>query len=263
MTEPNHPVCVFLCVGSLESTKQFVDPIFKKNADMIRKILTTLLFLIPTGVLHADFVVSVIDGDAISYTAGSATTPVVMPGGTVKLGIWVHDTEGPGRTLSGYNLAFDLAEPGKGFNTTWFSQVAATANPSLNGGFNIAATNASTDSSITYDYVVGATGSLAIPATATPVKLFDISFSVANATQTGVYNFAFVSNAQFRNFFGELVPTNSLTTSSGGAFSNLISTGGQFQVVAVPEPTSMALVGVVALAGLGVKRFRRRIGKSD
>ena len=66
--------------------------------------------------------------------------------------------------------------------------------------------------------------------------------------------------------FSELAVFNGLTTGAGYVFTNAALTGAtpigliSFSVTAVPEPSSMALVGLIGV-GAAVRRFKKKAAK--
>lgn len=198
--------------------------------------------------LKADMIIAVSDGNLGTFVPGSINQVDVSSGpGTVRLSVWAYDTAPAGRTFTGYNLAFDLSPiggtPGFSSNFTLFS---------LSNSVITSVIDPTTGDEVNYDFKVSTTASSSVGLSGTPIKLFDLSFVALQSTPQGLYNFSFVPGALDSGLFGD-VPANDVA----GISEPLGSVGGQFNITAVPEPSTMVLVGLVA-AGGGAVRFARR-----
>ena len=216
-----------------------------------QRLLLTLCMICVVENVRGDFVVS-ITANSPTYTA--LTVPVFNAGSTGTMSVWAYDEQAPGRSLTGYDLAFDFDTPGVGFGTA-FTAFSATPNPALSASFVLSTVR---PNAINYDFLVSTSGNptFNIPGIASPVKLFDLSFNIAPTAATAPFNFRFLSTASDNGLFGP-VPINNVAF-SGGSIPNR-ALGGQFQITAVPEPSSMALFGLVAVGVGGFRYFRKRM----
>ena len=217
--------------------------------------LVRLLLVAPIVFLaadaRADFVISISDGNLGTYQAGSINNTVA--GGTVKLSVYLYDTAPASRTLTGYDLGFDLDTAGKVFSSN-FIGFSATSGSSLPANFSFipsapAATN--------YDFLVSSSlnSAVTVNGVGSAIKLFDLQFQANASTATGLYDFRFLPTATNTSALGGTVNINNIAFGVGS--TPLQAAGGQFQITAVPEPTSLALLGIVG-AGLIVRRWSKK-----
>ena len=186
-------------------------------------------------------------GDTVTFNAGSRAT------------LWAHASDSSPNSplkLDTYVLAFQVG------NTTTiptnfsnfsvdFSQSSLISNAAP-AGFGLFL-NVEADPVPGHNLIVSNTrgDGLGLTVTGNRSKLFSISFDIGQATVGGTYRFGFVPEAQ-QNFgpvnvvLGEGFP-EPLGTSSGMAFN-------QFNVTAVPEPSSLVLACLAA----GILGWRSR-----
>ena len=234
-----------------------------KNLWVFSFIAGALVFgVIKPGIANADLVVSVggIDGQGTlqAFNAGTRATLYVSV---------FDDSPASPLSMNTYSLAFRIGNtstipaefPRGSFAVGFAGGLIPTAPPFGFGletdpsvisadvipGHNIVVSN---DQGLTETSVSGSSSSKS--------RLFSISFDISAATSTGVYGITFEPNAS--QFFGPVNVVGGLgfpedlkaIANTPGTFFN------QFEVTAVPEPTSMALFG------LGITAFltRRRHG---
>jgi hypothetical protein len=198
--------------------------------------------------VKADFIVSVTDGDLMTYVPEQV--PVYQAGETVNLGVWLYDENPAGRQVSAFNLAFDLGASGIGFDSDFFGFNAVPTAP-FSTGFNFDETPTG---AVDFDFLVSAAGNadVTIAGVDSPARLFNLTFATDANTTPGIYDFVFVPNAQMSGILGP-GPANNLDPAN----IPLAALGGQFEIVAVPEPGSvLALAGLVGLVGM---RRRRKV----
>lgn len=219
--------------------------------------LVVSFFLLPAP-SRADFVISVGDG------LGNASSGyIATPGGYVDVPVFAYVSSGLNRTLDTYNLAFDFDTPGFGYDSNSISSIDVRNgiwNAQIN--FDTAyALNEVFPGEISFDFIVSDTPNidLSIDSTA-PTHLFDLRFTTTSETPA---NYRFLINplnmdeSIFPIGGGDFVPATNLTSSLG---SVVIQSG---SIVAAPEPSSMALLGLVAFGGAAYRRLRKKAPKSN
>ena len=224
--------------------------------------LVRLLLVAPIVFLaanaRADFVIGISDGNLGTYQAGSINNTVA--GGTVRLSVYLYDNAPNSRTLTGYDLGFDLDTVDKVFSSN-FTAFSATSGSSLPANFilipsALAATN--------YDFLASSSLNAAVTANgiASPIKLFDFQFLASVSTTPGLYSFQFLPGAtNTGGFGGGTVNINNVAFGSGS--TPLQAAGGQFQITAIPEPTSLGLLGVVGVGLIVRRRFKKSRGQGQ
>lgn len=217
--------------------------------------LVRLLFVVPILIsglsARADSVIAISNGSLGTYQAGSINNTVA--GGTVKLSVYLYDTAPAARTLTGYDLGFDLDAAGKQFSSN-FTSFAATSGASLPSNFVVIP---SAPSATNYDFLASASvnAPVVVNGIGSPIKLFDFQFQASPSTAAGLYDFKFLPTATNTGGLGGTININNIAFGVGN--TPLQAVGGQFQINAVPEPTSLAMLGVVGLAFVA-RRFRKR-----
>ena len=217
--------------------------------------LVRLLLVAPIVFLaadaRADFVISISDGNLGTYQAGSINNTVA--GGTIKLSVYLYDTAPASRTLTGYDLGFDLDTAGKVFSSN-FIGFSATSGSSLPANFSFIP---SAPAANNYDFLVSSSlnSAVTVNGVGSAIKLFDLQFQASASTAPGLYDFRFLPSATNTSGLGGTVNINNIAFGVGN--TPLQAAGGQFQITAVPEPTSLALLGIVG-AGLIVRRWSKK-----
>ncbi|AMV30540.1 PEP-CTERM motif protein [Pirellula sp. SH-Sr6A] len=190
---------------------------------------------------------------------GTSNPIEVLQGGSVIVPIYGYfDTaaEATNLTVGGFSVAFDLGGDGRFVNTNAFvfpdpppsTTSFSTTGVTLGGGYssfiegNPPSTNANWDRRLSATFVSPASF------TTTPQRLFDLKFNAGNSV--GVFGINIVPNA--------LSPTNATQVSVNTAPYVFRVEQGSFQITAVPEPSSMALLGIAGLGGFALRRMRRK-----
>ncbi len=214
------------------------------------RLSVMLLLCVVSSVANADFFVQIKDATPSSY----------QPGNSGVLEVWGRHNEGVNITLNSFTLSFDLATNGL------FSAVSG-AN-SITGAAVVSAPTAPF-SPQNYDFgfrVPAQNAQVMVPNNS--YKLFDINFTISNSAAPGSYNLSFIANALNLVSGGPGTANANIVTYNGGSsYVNPTTAGrrlfadpvagfqGAFTIVAIPEPSSLALVGLV---GCGLGFFRRR-----
>lgn len=212
---------------------------------------------------QAGFTIRVGNGDGQATPWGApivaGTTGVVVP-------VFIR-ADSALDTLESYFVAMEFGggNPGFGiptgfsnfdadFSTAGFGDTANQAskfNSSLAPGLNTVFPGL-----VNFDFRVTNTSTNPVVSTSTFTKLFDLKFDVGTNAAPGIYDVNFVINTA-------PIQAGSLTSfSAPGAvaipLSSITAQQGSFQVTAVPEPSSMALLGVSGLGLYAFRRFRKR-----
>ena len=69
---------------------------------------------------------------------------------------------------------------------------------------------------------------------------------------------AFAGQGPFNFLLSNSFGGSSVTDTIGTSFNNTVLSGGTFSVTAVPEPSSMALLGLVGVGTVALRRFRKK-----
>ena len=69
---------------------------------------------------------------------------------------------------------------------------------------------------------------------------------------------AFAGQGPFNFSLSNVAGSTSVTTALGPAYSNTVLSGGTFTISAVPEPSSIALLGLVGVGTVALRRFRKK-----
>ena len=156
----------------------------------------------------------------------------------------------------GFNLGIDVSPAGTGlpsgitFNATAVSGSTMFASPNLNTTFNGPPVNLNIDGIVNSSASSGGVLTNNVAAT-----VFNLRFDVAGGVAPGSYAINFASNA-----------LTSVTDSAGtslnlGSASGYTLNNGAINITAVPEPSSLALAGLVVVCATGYagrSKFRRK-----
>jgi len=182
----------------------------------------------------------------------SPVLPSYEVGSTVALNVFVS-TDGGTQAINGFDLTFDLRgvgganlgqslpigiSPSAVFIT---NSLLLPAGP-LTGTSLQASPNANTDVYINGDGLT--------TFTTAPIRIFTLNFDIGAAAAEGAYAFNFVPGSPINNFYDlasvEIAPVT---------YNN-----GSFVITAVPEPSSMVLVGLVMAGAAGIRhRVRKKV----
>ncbi len=218
----------------------------------IAKALFVILACFATGQLSLASVVIHVENKATPFIQGGN-------GNTISVYAYTTATDNADRFFNSYLLAFDFAAAGKG-TLTGVSNFTGTPNGTMNGNFFFLNNDPSFDN---FDFAVTGDDSNN-PNTinlknhtsiATAYRLFDLTFDISLAAAPGVYNSGFVvkTNAQA----GGSPFINELTIDSA-TVTIFDTSGGNFEIEAVPEPSTMALLALGLTGGAAYRRFRKR-----
>jgi hypothetical protein len=207
----------------------------------------------------------------------AALTIVVQPdkatylqGELATMSLFAYATTDPGSTayLQGFELAFDIQpQVGKGYSQTSFTSPSALfggANGIYNSNTNFLANDASFadfDFRVTADRGTtpdSAANDLNGRNAGNPIKLATVTFNISGTASPGSYNFVFRPGAQLLDSSEVNKITVGGTTDYESVYGGFVASGGSFSVEAVPEPTTITLLGFGLLGGFVCRRFRKR-----
>lgn len=185
--------------------------------------------------------------------------PTFVAGGSGSLPVSVFSTEADtGRTLQGYNLGFDFDLPGVGVNPLFSNfAVSGPGNAGLlirTDGDNFDFEMSASGLSILLDEFDGPTDT---------ADLFTLTFDISPAAPTDSHIFEFVNPATVTPPslpFSLSINQTTGPQANGGTSGPIefLGQGGQFNIVAVPEPSSLLVLCAVSVAGLTSRRKRFR-----
>jgi hypothetical protein len=238
---------------------------------MYRFFQSLVLLLLLVSSLRGDFVVTI--GNSVSTNRAQPVT--VVAGGTVQLGIYLHSdlTVNPLRFTS-IGMAFDISKPGAGFydgNTpefkTQLTDFSLAWAPTYSGTLDISDPTEVDSSKITergYDVLTDLTPSLEVSlpingTQSTAIHIANVSFKVGESAQVGVYGFKFNPIAAFDG-----AAAGSANSSGPGGLTFAAGADGasfnRFTVTAVPEPSSLCMIGI-AIGMVGWRATRKRLSE--
>ena len=216
----------------------------------MKNFLLTLAFVAMLPLCaSADFIVTIGNGtglvNPIVTTAGA--TGVIVP-------VFVSSTTVGGDLIDGFNLGLDIGGDGLGFTSdiTGISILAvppATVTPlttSASAVLAFGAPNVNWDrrANVTFGSTQTITG---------PVHVFDLLFDISNAATPGTVALNFLPNAQMPTTTSRLVGVGALAFGSPN--------NGSLQIDAVPEPTSLGIMGIAGIGSVVTWRKRRKAAK--
>jgi hypothetical protein len=189
-----------------------------------------LAILLEQATTHAAFILSIEDVD-------------VVAGSQAVVGVFISSPDSD--RISAYNFPIEVGNNGRGFPTGFsfspgdFAQEVGTfSTVNITGITNLPAPNVQN-----YEAVFSDNGAN-IQLSTTRLRLFNILFDTSSTLAVGTtVPLSFNSNST-PNFF-------SVTTTLGGTVNAVPanSVGGSIRIAAVPEPSSMVLLAVVAVLG--------------
>ncbi len=194
---------------------------------------------------------NVVPASAQTYSirVGDGTVPTFTQGSTGELPVYLITGSPPsGGTLQAFNLAFD-------FDSTATSGLGVRPGFSGFQGRPLGADswvpiNLKSGAAFNYDFDFGGSG--LSESLSNPIKLFDLRFQIGMDAALDTYSVLLLENAAQGDALA-----NRLVLSSGPITPpSIASTGGSFQVAAVPEPASAILVALSG-AGIAFSRWRR------
>ena len=199
------------------------------------KILTTALLLFLT--LGAN-----VQGELV-LTVESATAPFTA-GDTISIPVTARETGLTPNPLTVYSLVIDVGGDGYGFpgSPDYFSSFVTS---SAVGGSLTQTPNP--DATLPFDFIIGWNGSVVVSSNPLdpPTTLFNLEFD--SSTSNGLYDIDFAS--------GSTAALLTSFTSNSTVITDVQLNNGQFQIAAIPEPSSAT---VLALGVIGLLARRKR-----
>ena len=171
--------------------------------------------------------------------------PPVAAGDDATVSFFGTSATTGGQLVNGFNLPVDIGGDGAGLANGLSIGVGALANP-------IASTASLTtggpqNDMFGTDTIVNIGGGPSFTVDDTPTLLFDLVISTDAATPVGTFPIQLVNNPFFSVTGGD-----GITPLTGS--SVIAPGGGSIEIAAVPEPSTASLLGLVALAGLAMRR---------
>ena len=182
----------------------------------------------------------------------SPVLPSYEVGSTVSLNVFVSTDTGT-QAINGFDLTFDMrGVGGANLGTSLPTGITQSAGFITNalllpagplGGTSLQATpDALTDVYITADGLT--------TFTTAPIRIFTLNFDIGASAATGAYAFNFVPSP-INNFYDLASVEIAPVTFNNGSF---------LVITAVPEPSSMVLVGLVMAGAAGIRhRVRKKV----
>ncbi len=226
-------------------------------------VLTMLM-----GTARSQFIVTVGNGDGL-------TTPIqVVAGQQAVVPVFVHfgtQLEVDTFDVSTFSSAFDFQPVGWGHDSTAFNLSSLSITPIVPGS--------SQDTPLlnpppifNFDTRFTTSFSPNFGMSTTPTHLFNMNFTVPMTAAEGVYSINLVtvptpSNATYVSVVQEATNNPSgfygILGAQGGESPQgaIVAFNGSISISAVPEPTSLALLGVLGVGGVAWRRGRRLLVK--
>ncbi len=196
---------------------------------------------------------------SVVITVGDGTRKQFKAGEAAILPIFATNGFGFDESISNFALGFDLSSVADGYDGnslpgggTYFAFNSATFQSS---SFSTRTVQLMNPAGRNYNVLISASNNTAVNfAAGQTIQLGTLSFDINLITPSGTFGFKYQPTANLdgvnENIFGGFEGAD--TSAGGGAFNN------QFEVEAIPEPTTMTLLAIGLAGGVACRRFRKR-----
>jgi hypothetical protein len=224
----------------------------------IRSATLLLLATIPIPAFGSQTFTVQIDTPTSPFVAGSTNN---------IMSVWAFTSlpSSPSLNLNSFSLGFDFGSTGVG--VTGFSNISVVRNAAV-----FQSTSLITDTNrLNYDFRVSGQAltqsSLVMTNfnSSNRLKLFDLKFDI-DATAGGTYGFKFVTALttdgnppnRSNSLSGGLASGSTIFNTWVASGNSFVASGTDFNVQAIPEPTTITLLAIGLAGGVACRRFRKR-----